>query len=133
MMTYLRLCALHKKADLPPPCPSCFSLWQESILDEVQDILPLRGGALDALSRTSRLKICRRCQAMETFMGMAGIDEALAFAPAFQDWAEAIRLPGVIEGGWGASHYPTGGLEDWLAYCRKRDAAIKFYREEDVV
>lgn len=126
-MTLTRLRTAHAKAELAAPCPSCWALFQEGRIDR-RDMLTLRGGALDALSVRSAQKICRRCEQMETIMRLAGFGEDLALAPAITDWQEAIRLPGT--GRWGScGGYPMGGLDEWIAYCRRRDAAIPFYQE----
>ncbi len=123
-MTYSKLCQLHKKAGLPLPCLSCFELYQEMKLEQ-QDILPLRKGALDAISWRNNHKICKRCEKMEGIMKLTNMDIDLAFAPAYQDWGEAIRLP---QGSmWGSTQYPTGGLKEWLEYQEKRNE-IDFYK-----
>jgi len=92
----------------------------------VGHILPLRGGAIDALSSRKPQKICKRCEKVEGLMRYMEWEIDLALAPAYQDWAEAIRLPeGVL---WGQTRYPTGGWDAWVDYQTRCETLIpEFY------
>ena len=70
--------------------------------------------AAPAISRRDRKAICMACSKAEGLADHLGITDPMARVVTEQDKQEAIRLPAGLEGGWGVTHYPTGGLDEYL-------------------
>lgn len=121
-MRYAELVLACLEQQIPTPCPSCFEMAYVGHLFPVNHILPLRGGALDALSYREPQNICQRCQRMENLMRYMDWTIDLALAPAYQDWAEAIRLPEGVP--WGTTRYPTGGYDKWVEWSTRLEAVL---------
>ena len=122
-MRYADLANEHLDAGINPPCPSCFRLWKQGLASRM-DILPLQGGARDAMSKHRKEKVCARCAKMEFIQAYMGITVSQAYPVVYTDWAEAIRLPEGLF--WGVTKYPTGGYDVWDRYVTER-GKIPFY------
>lgn len=93
------------------PCPHCMVKYHKFIQEGEVMFLDIRKG-VNPTSRRNGETICRMCGKIEALADYMGIDDDLAWAPVYQDWQEAIRLPpGIL---WGVSNWPTGGMQEWF-------------------